>query len=65
MPLPEVLAESPEVVVLPEMAELSEVAGLWEAGMWKELLQMKGGIMEKRLPVVSLQWKREGAMLLG
>ncbi len=48
--LPEVLAELPEVEVLPEVAELSEVAGLWEAGLWNGLLQMKGGLMEKRLP---------------
>ncbi len=44
MPLPEVLAELPEVVVPPEVAELSEVAGLW-----KGLLQLKGGLTEKRL----------------
>ena len=65
VPLPEVLDELPEVVVPTEVAELSEVAGLWDVGLWKGLLQMKGVLTEKRLPVVSLQWKGEGAMLLG
>ncbi len=65
--LPEVLvlAELPEVEVLPEVAELPEVVELWEAGLWKGLLQMKGGLMENRLPVVALLQKGEGAMLLG
>jgi hypothetical protein len=63
--LPEVLAELPEVEVLPEVAEQSEVAGLWDAGLWKGLLQMKGGLTEMRLPVVTLLWKGEMAMLLG
>jgi hypothetical protein len=64
VPLWELLAELLEVP-LPVVAELSVVAGLWEVGLWKGLLQMKGGLTEKRLPVVSLQWKGEGARLLG
>ncbi len=64
--LPEVLVllVPPEVEVLTEVAELSELVGLWEAGLWKGLLQMKGGLMEMRLTVVLL-WKGEGTMLLG
>jgi hypothetical protein len=58
--LPEVLAELPEVEMLPEVAELSEVARLW-----KGLLKMKGGLTEKRLPVVALVRKGKKAMLLG
>ncbi len=59
VPLLEVpLLEVPllEVEVLPEVAELPEVVELWDAGLWRGLLQMKGGLMEKRLPVVLL-WK--------
>ncbi len=44
VPLLELLAELPEVV-LPEVVELSVVAGLWEVGLWKGLLQMKGELM--------------------
>jgi hypothetical protein len=65
VPLLEVpLPDPPEVEELAEVAELSEVAGLCEAGLWKGLLQMKGGLMEKRLPVVLLR-KGEGIMPLG
>ncbi len=67
VPLPEVLLLEvlPEVEVLSEVAELPEVVELWDAGLWKGLLQMKGGLMEKRLPVVALLRKGEGALLLG
>jgi hypothetical protein len=67
--LPEllVLAELPEVVVLSEVLEprddtlvLPSVGLQWEAGLWKGLLQMKGGLMVKRLPVVTLQREEEG-----
>jgi hypothetical protein len=43
------------------VAELSEVAGLWEAGLRKGLLQLKGGNTEMRLLVVKLLWKGERA----
>ncbi len=53
------LAELPEVpllevplLVVPLLEVLPEVVELWEAKLWKGLLQMKGGLMEKRLPVV-------------